>query len=190
VIGVGGDRESGRGALRERLPRLDPPDQLNRRLRATLESRRLVTLAPGRRTIWTLRAALLAAGFVLGAFATGLWSRAGSPAGSPASGRASQYVLLLYDDARGDTGAVHVAREREYGRWASELEGARWVGGSELGEVVAGIGPSGPLAIAPADRLAGYFVIEASSAERAAEVARTCPHVRYGGRVVVMSVAS
>jgi len=38
--------------------------------------------------------------------------------------------------------------------------------------------------------LAGYFVIAAPSPERATEVARTCPHLKYGGRVVVMTIAS
>lgn len=180
------DLDRGLGTLRERLPRLDPPRELDRRIRATLETRGLVRPTTGRRAIWIVRASLIAAGFVLGVVLTSVRSRADSrgPAGT------SQYVLLLYDDARGDTGAVHIAREHEYGKWASELTGARWVGGSELGDVVEGIGPAGPLVVAPSDRLAGYFVIEAPSRERAAEVARSCPHVKYGGRVVVMSVAS
>jgi hypothetical protein len=180
------DIDNGRGALRERLSRIDPPPELDRRVRRTLETRGLVRRSPGRRVLWTVRASLIAAGFVLGVLVTSWRSRTTSRA----SAGASQYVLLLYDDARGDTGSVHIAREREYGRWASELKDARWVGGSELGDVVEGIGPSGQVAVAPSDRLAGYFVIEAPSPERAAEVARSCPHIRYGGRVVVMAVAS
>jgi hypothetical protein len=177
--------DNGRGALRERLSQIDPPPELDRRVRRTLETRGLVRRPPGRGAVWTVRASLIATGFVLGLLVTGR-----SRATSPASPGTSQYVLLLYDDARGDTGSVHIAREREYGRWASELKDARWVGGSELGEVVEGIGPSGQVAVEPSDRLAGYFVIEAPSPERAADVARSCPHVKYGGRVVVMSVAS
>jgi hypothetical protein len=97
----------------------------------------------------------------------------------------------LYGDPPDDTGAVHVAREREYGRWARALgDGVRWVGGSELHDVVAQLGspPSAPGA--SIERLAGYFVLEAPSREQAAEAARTCPHLRYGGRVVVMTIAS
>ena len=180
------DLDNGRGALRERLSRIDAPLELDRRVRATLATRGLVRSTSGRRVVWIVRASLIAAGFVLGVVLTSWRSRTDV---RPAVGR-SQYVLLLYDDARGDTGSVHIAREREYGRWASELKDARWVGGSELGDLVEGIGPSGQVAVAPSDRLAGYFVIEAASPERAAEVARSCPHVKYGGRVVVMSVAS
>ena len=101
------------------------------------------------------------------------------------------YVVLLYGDAPDDTGAVHTAREREYGRWAAALgDGVRWVGGSELHDVVAQLGPPTPAGAASTERLAGYFVIEAPSRERATEVAESCPHLKYGGRVVVMTVAS
>jgi hypothetical protein len=179
------DLDRGLGALQDGLPQFEPPRELDRRVRATLETRGLVRSTTGRLATWIVRASLIAAGFVLGVLLTSVRSR---PVSRGAAGT-SQYVLLLYDDARGDTGAVHVAREHEYGKWASELTGARWVGGSELGDMVEGIGPAGPLAVAPSDRLAGYFVIEARSRERAAEVARSCPHVKYGGRVVVMSVA-
>lgn len=177
----------GRGTLRDRLPRIESPRELDDRVRATVATRGLVR--PPRRSgaRWVVRASLIAAGFVVGILAASLW-RGG--AALPRSTATPRYVLLLYDDARGDTGAVHVAREREYGRWASSLEGARWVGGDELGDLITGIGPAGSVAVPLEDRLAGYFVIEAQSAERAAQVARSCPHVKYGGRVVVMSVAS
>jgi hypothetical protein len=100
-------------------------------------------------------------------------------------------VLLLYGDTPDDTGAVRVAREREYGRWASTLGGGvRWVGGYELADVVARLEPAVRPPAASQDRLAGYFVIEAPSRERATEVARSCPHLKYGGSVVVMAVAS
>jgi hypothetical protein len=130
--------------------------------------------------------ALLAAGLLIGFLARETWTRGDTrPPAQP-----GQYVLLLLGDTPGDTGAVHIAREREYGQWASSLDGgARWVGGHELGDVVDDIGPK-PAGAPAVDRLAGYFVIDAPSRERAAEVARTCPHVKYGGRVVVMAIAS
>jgi hypothetical protein len=134
------------------------------------------------------RVGLLAAGVVLGVLARGSLGSSGTrPSGAALAG---QYVLLLYGDAVDDTGAVHVAREREYGKWASTLgDGAKWVGGHELADVVERLGPVSQVSAAPTDRLAGYFVIEAPSRERATEVARSCPHLKYGGRVVVMTIA-
>jgi hypothetical protein len=131
---------------------------------------------------WVVRAGLVAAGVALGWFAS---STLRNPRGAP-----GQYVLLLYGEAPGDTGAVHIVREREYGRWASSLTGARWVGGHELADVVEDLGPATAVTMPRSERLVGYFVIDAPSRERAKEVARSCPHLKYGGRVVVMAIAS
>jgi hypothetical protein len=50
-------------------------------------------------------------------------------------------------------------------------------------------GSIGPVAPAPgASRLAGYFVIRAADRRTALEIARTCPHVRYGGRIVLREI--
>jgi hypothetical protein len=175
----------GRGSLRDRLPAIEPPTELASRVTATLEARRLVRRD---RSPWVSRLAYIAAGILLGLTLRGaLGTTSGRP---PAAATAGQYVLLLYGDPPDDTGAVHVAREREYGRWASELTGGvRWVAGHELGDVVDVLGVRAENTLAAHDRLAGYFVIDAPSRERAAEVARSCPHLKYGGRVVVMAVA-
>ena len=190
--------DPGRGALRAHLSRVSVPAELDQRVRATLESRGLVRplvsttgqfepSAAGRRQTWALLGGLLAAGFLLGALTRGALGNRDRPGSAAAAG---QYVLLLYGDPPGDTGAVHVTREREYGRWASSLtDGARWVGGHELADVIESLGPSTFGAPYDTARLAGYFVIEAPSRERAAEVARSCPHLKYGGRVVVMAIA-
>ena len=191
------DTDAGRGTLRPHVSHAEPPPALAARVRETLEARGLVRSTTGGARLWVVRAALIAAGVLLGVVGRGAYqeareSRSVAAVAVPNGPRIEQYVLLLYGDTPGDTGAVHVAREREYGRWASALgDGARWVGGHELHEVVARLGGGGS---APADtaseRVAGFFVIEARSREQAAEVARTCPHLRYGGRVVVMTVAS
>ena len=182
------DTDDGRGGLRAHLPRIDAPPDLARRVRSTLRARGLVATnrrVAVRAAIWT---GLVAAGFIIGFAARGRPEP--TSAASAASRPPGQFVLLLYGDPPDDTGAVHIAREKEYGRWASTLSGgARWVGGHELADVVAEIGPRDGGAFRR-DRLAGYFVIDAPSRERAAEVARSCPHVRYGGRVVVMAIAS
>jgi hypothetical protein len=52
--------------------------------------------------------------------------------------------------------------------------------------------PVGPLADRVARSrvgLSGYFVIEAANWEEAVALARTCPHLRYGGRIALRPVA-
>ena len=187
MIGAPNDDDTGRGALRTHLGAPEPDLELESRVRRTLITRGLVRPSPTRASAWLSRAGLLAAGVLLGVVIRGNWT--GQSDSRPAT-QPGQYVLLLLGETLGDTGAVHAAREREYGQWAASLTGgARWVGGHELGAVVDDIGPRPP-GTPGADRLAGYFVIDAPSRERAAEVARTCPHVKYGGRVVVMEVES
>ena len=186
------ERETGRGMLRKRLPAPEPPPELFARVQRTLAERRLVRQPQRRGSVCASRVGLIAAGIVLGILGRGAYHEAReSPAAASSSAPSGQYVLLLYGAQPGDTGVVHAAREREYGRWASALDGgARWVGGNELHDVVAQLGGPPSLQDAAPDRLAGYFVIEAPSPQRATEVARTCPHLKYGGRVVVMTIAS
>jgi len=186
------DPETGRGMLRERLPVPEPPAELSARVQRTLAERGLVRQPQRRGSVWAARAGLIAAGIALGILGRDAYHEAReSPGATSSSVPTGQYVLLLYGAPPGDTGVVHSAREREYGRWASTLDGgARWVGGNELHDVVAQLGGPPSLQDAASDRLAGYFVIAAPSRQRATEVARTCPHLKYGGRVVVMTIAS
>ena len=180
------DLDDGRGALRAVAPTAEPPIDLEARVRSSLAARGLLRQSPSRAASWISRAGLIAAGIVIGALLHISWSGgSGRPSAQP-----GQYVLFLLGETPGDTGAVHVAREREYGQWASSLaKGTRWVGGHELGDVVYEIGPK-LVRTSAADRLAGYFVIDAPSREVATEVALSCPHLKYGGRVVLMAIAS
>lgn len=179
----------GRGALREHLGEAEPPGHLAGRVRATLEGRKLVRRSVAAAT-WAARGALLVAGIVIG-FVVGVVSRSPArpaPVIVPSTGLGEQYVLLLYGDPVDDTGAVHNAREREYGRWASSLGGQVYrVGGHELGDVVAELPPAGSTPLRN-DRLAGYFVLTARSREQATAAARSVPHLAYGGRAVLMAV--
>ena len=181
------DMDAGRGALRGALPPIDTPAALEDHVRASLGARGLVTTRTRRWTRWATPVGLIAAGFLVGFLVRG--ARANRPA--DVDGRAGRYALLLYGVPAEDTGVVHATRAREYGQWASNLDGgARWVGGHELAGVVETLGAPPTGVPAPHDRMAGFFIIEATSAEQATEVARTCPHLKYGGRVVVMVVAT
>jgi len=59
-------------------------------------------------------------------------------------------------------------------------------GGEKLKDQVVVLGP--PFPAAEQGRLGGYFLVTAASLEQALEIARDCPHLRYGGRVVVRPV--
>ena len=186
------ESETGRGTLRDRLPVPDPPAELLARVQRTLTERGLVRQPPRPGSVWVSRVGLIAAGVMLGIVGRAAYHDAReSSRATSTSAPAAQYVLLLYGAPPGDTGMVHLAREREYGRWASALDGgARWVGGNELHDVVAQLGAPPSVPDAASERLAGYFIIAAPSPQRATEVARSCPHLKYGGRVVVMTIAS
>lgn len=116
------------------------------------------------------------AGLVLfgGGWVAGLWSGA-------AARPDSDYVLLLYSGSDLTPGVG--SRAAEYGDWAhARHEAGRIVDGHELGRTVTTLGP-------PADgEPSGLFVIEASSAAEAARLARTTPHLEYGGTVVVREI--
>jgi anti-sigma-K factor RskA len=92
-----------------------------------------------------------------------------------------RFILLLFEGPAFDAAGSHAS---EYRDWAAGLrrEG-RQVTGDEI------LAPEVALPAAPQesrdDRLAGYFVIGAADLADAATVARRCPHLRHGGRVVV-----
>ena len=158
-------------------------------MRSSLEARGIVR-QPVRAATWVSRGSLVAAGILIG-FIAGFVSRAPaarSPVVVPSIGFGGQYVLLLYGDPVDDTGAVHHAREREYGAWASSLRDSVYrTGGHELGAVVAELSPTGSTPLRN-DRLTGYFVLTARSREQATATARSVPHLTHGGRAVLMEV--
>lgn len=173
--------------LRREAP---PPRSLEDATVAALERRGLLVAPsnPARRLAWI--GAGIAASLVM--FGAGLVLGRRPPAGSPESG--SRYVMLLYE------GPTYVPppqghemdRVREYARWArTARQQGKVLGGEELtdeaGIVVgqdAGVSTSGP----STTRLAGFFVIGATDRRAALELARTCPHVHYGGTVVLREI--
>ena len=83
------------------------------------------------------------------------------------------YVMLLYEDSTFQLPAPgHMAERRaESARWADSLA-AR--GQLDVGGRVDGSGP-----------ITGMFIIRAPTDADAAKVAATCPHLKYGGHIVV-----
>ncbi len=71
----------------------------------------------------------------------------------------------------------HAERAREYGDWARRPHPA--------GAVVSGNAFEQTSA---AGEVVGYFLVRAASTDDATALAKTCPHWRHGGRVVVRAI--
>jgi hypothetical protein len=174
------DEDEERGTLRDRLPHLSVPASLHARVRDSLRSRELIRDSRLRGT-WR-RPATLAAAAVL-CFAAGLFAGRQAPT-QAAVAVTPKYALLLYGGAEADSSAPDRSRAVEYGRWAAGLSGdAAFVSGEELGRVVGELpNQSGR------EPVAGFFLIDAGSDAIAMQIARDCPHLKYGGRVVVQAI--
>jgi hypothetical protein len=177
-----------------RVPRdRTPPPGLEARTLASLRSAGLVgsprrSAVPGRR--W-----LLAAGLGIAVFAGGLATGRSAVPRAPAP----TWALLLYGGATGDDSAAHAIRAAEYSAWASAPHPAgRVVGGEALGsEGIALFRPDtsafGGVAAAvtrdaAGSELVGFFLVSAPHRQAALQLARDCPHLKYGGRVVVRRI--
>lgn len=102
-----------------------------------------------------------------------------------------RYVLFLLEGSRyraTDTPDAERARVAEYAAWARDLaEDGRFVEGEKLDVATERLGE--PAASRQdGEVVAGFFVIEAASLQEALQVARTIPHLRYGGSVEVRRI--
>jgi hypothetical protein len=111
----------------------------------------------------------------------------------PATG--NRYALLLYTDSTFRSEGSAEERVAEYTEWARSLRARNRL---ELGErlrdsaqVVSNRGEvsPGPRDESPYGVMAGLFIISASGMADAVALAATCPHVKYGGRIVVRLIA-
>jgi hypothetical protein len=103
------------------------------------------------------------------------------------------FLLLFHVDSsfrRGHTPAASAAILADYGRWADRLtrEGTL-VGGEKLADSTAWFG-SAPETSATGDHLAGFMVIRAKDRAAAADIAATCPHLKYGGRIELRMIST
>jgi hypothetical protein len=110
-----------------------------------------------------------------------------------------QYALFLFesDDYRpAATPEGQKDRVREYGTWARAQTG-RFVAGEKLAkdgrwcrardgrlEIL------DPVSDGVRGILAGYFIVGASSYDEAVDLAKDCPHLRYGGTIEVRRLES
>jgi hypothetical protein len=161
---------------------IPPPEALERRTIRALRTQRTVP-----RPVLAVAAAVL--------FAFGLAAGRLLPVRATPDTNAREYLLLLYEDGdyRPASAGDASARVEEYRAWAREI--ARrgvTIGGERLDhdgvELELRDGVVGRGATISSDQLGGYFVIAAASRAEAERIAMTCPHLRYGGRVVVQTI--
>lgn len=109
------------------------------------------------------------------------------------------FALLLYGaEPLGDS-ISSAARAAEYTAWAQQVHAAaRVVGGESLGTPVAAlavqvVGRGEDSVIVAEDSTGGsdfigYFLVTAPDRDAALQLAKYCPHLKYGGRVVIRRV--
>jgi hypothetical protein len=157
-----------------------PPDGQEDRIVAALQERGL--LRP-RRRLGVL--VLAAAAAIVVAVAWAFVPRT-DPVVAPAGPR---YVLMLYggsDPAQGAAGNGST-RRREYSEWARGIasQGVA-ITGEELADESRALGAALPSVAGAVPR--GFFVVSAPDLDAAQQIASTCPHLRYGGRIVIQRI--
>jgi hypothetical protein len=166
----------------------EPPPGVEERVVAELARRG--GFIPRSRPSRSFFRALLAAAAALLVFAAGLaFGRREAALRSPAADE-PRFALFLLDEPAGGA-AEEPARVSEYKRWARSLPGGVFVAGEKLGSEARLLTPasSEPARGSDAeDAIRGYFVIRAPDLARALEVARTCPHLKRGGRILVRPI--
>ncbi len=112
----------------------------------------------------------------------------------------SQFMLLLYDNP---SAWANVSPEdmqkviQEYSSWAGGLaQQGKLAGGEKLrdegGKVLRGDGKQVKVTDGPYSEtkevIGGYFTINAANYQEATDIAKTCPHVKYGPKVEIREV--
>lgn len=118
--------------------------------------------------------------------------------GIPAPGGQSYVVILhgIWGDAETLTADVASGRAAEYWGWATDLaeRGVLIAAGDLAWDPVRRIDAAGGMAmyteaIQDPNYVVGMFTVRADSYEEALELARECPHLRFGGSVTVRQVS-
>jgi hypothetical protein len=173
------------------LPRdIAPPEPARDRIAGALAERGLLRRdRAGRRRIWRTAAVLGAAAAL---FAAGLL--AGRRLSAPPEVQSSPRFVLFLSKLPGETEAGEPERVAEYKSWAEGLRGkGRLISGEKLRpearELGSGRKDESYVAVAEAQEVSGFFVLEARDLDAALALARTCPHLRHGGRITVRQIA-
>jgi hypothetical protein len=196
-----GRKDEAMPGLRSLAREESPPAALEARVMASLRREGLLASGSrrtedgrgvGRRRLAAAAALVVA---IPAAFAAGML--AGSRTRAPADERAGaaesrpRFMLLLLEDASYENPAPGEMEGRvsEYASWARELtRSGIEVSGEKLGEAGIPLGPPRGEQPPIATELAGFFIVSAADAGEAAGIARGCPHLKHGGRIVVRPI--
>jgi hypothetical protein len=163
-----------------------PSPQLEDRVTDALRARGLL-VSPRRKHAW---AALLAGGVVL--FVAGTFVGRSFSASAPRP-TGARFVLFLEDPQGRTQDADESDLVREYTAWAREQRAAgHLLGGEKLEPTALSLeAEAAPVAETGGPPVVGgYFVVVAQDLAAAVAVARTCPHLRHGGRIIIRPIAS
>ena len=164
----------------------EPPPALEEAVVSRLAANGLIGKRRWPGMVWGLAAA---AGLALFALGVAFGSRRAPESSAPQAPAMTRYVLFLYDAPEETTlsAAEMAARVSEYRDWAI---GLRRAGSDITGEKLApeslDLGAAG--AAAGPFPLGGYFVFSAKDPAAALEIARSCPHIRHGGRAALRPI--
>lgn len=164
-----------------------PPSALEDRVVDELRARGLLA----RRQPLSRR--LMAAAAAVALFAGG-WLAGRAPAESSPHSPAANYVLFLLGGV--EPGPDEAERVEEYRAWAVRLARAGQLSAGEKLGTAAWLldGGSGDIDLRPAPAahqaapLSGFFLLTAAGPEDALAIARSCPHLRHGGEVLLRPI--
>ena len=180
----------------DQLPReLEPPAGLEDRIVQTLNDRGLMAkTGKGRRLL--LQILPLAATLVLGFF-LGRVEPAAPDITTPAAEQGRKFILILREssDFREQLQAPEEQMVGEYGAWAGQMAEGQLLGAEKLKDMGTRFSSqnsqilSSGLAFASEEySIAGFFLVQAGTMEEALAIAKTCPHLSYGGVVEVREI--
>ncbi|HYL20382.1 MAG TPA: YciI family protein [Gemmatimonadales bacterium] len=101
-----------------------------------------------------------------------------------------RFVLLLYGAVKQPSGTPEQAAAdvEEHRAWARGVAThGHEISGEKFGLVTTVLNGSSVVS-GPEPQLEGFFVVSATSAREAVDIARSCPHAVHGGLVVVRSI--
>ncbi len=160
--------------LYEKLKGIKPPIGMEEETISKLKSEGLIQSQ--NKIIWVYRIAASLAFFVLGYTVYPYLNRNDNPT--------YNYMLVLYEDSNFNPESPEVMFN-EYSNWMQSIyQNGMAIDGQEMkpsSMLLDGIEVRNNLT----KTVGGYFVLRASSQEEAIEVARSSPHLKYGGTIEV-----